>query len=405
MSSGFNLNIFNYSQPELEELLSLTSPFQNNDVETSCLNLRNRLFRDHSKTADDKVKINGFLEHAKARLIKGYRPKSPTLPPPNQLIVKTPMVDDAALLPNEYQRVEFAPTYPTIIPPKNLNPMEKRIIRRTVNIDTRFRDNYYKTEATDLHVNLPTVVKNAISMKLVGLELPPCSIYSINKRYGNHFFHIKWNTTYRILIGDGRYSGAEMVQAINNALDNHGILDNIQAGIDEVSCKMYFTFDASLNQGDGLIFNTDLNNKQVPTNLQLKMGWMLGFTMGTYEAGVASTATEFLAEAPYDGTGAKYLFLVVDDYNNNVNNYFMAAFNNSIMSRNILARIPQYRLNNFSNMLVADDINDLATSSRNYFGPINVQKLKIQLVDEYGRIVYINNRDFSLALEFDCIYN
>ena len=108
MSSGFNLNIFNYSQHELEELLSLTSPFQNNDVETSCLNLRHRLFRDHSKTADDKVKINGFLEHAKARLIKGYRPKSPTLPPPNQLILKTPMVDDAALLPNEYQKVAFS---------------------------------------------------------------------------------------------------------------------------------------------------------------------------------------------------------------------------------------------------------------------------------------------------------
>ena len=75
------------------------------------------------------------------------------------------------------------------------------------------------------------------------------------------------------------------------------------------------------------------------------------------------------------------------------------------MSRNILARIPQYRLNNFSNMLIADDINDLATSSRNYFGPIDVQKLKIQLVDEYGRIVCTNNRDFSFALEFDCVYN
>jgi len=405
MSSGFNLNIFNYSQKELEELLSLTSPFQNNNVETSCLNLRNRLFRDHSKTADDKVKINGFLEHAKARLIKGYRPKSPTLPPPNQLILKTPMVDDAALLPNEYQKVEFAPTFPTIVPPKNLNPMEKRIIRRTVNIDTRFRDNYYKTEATDLHINLPTVVKNAISMKLVGLELPPCSIYSINKRYGNHFFHISYaSTTYRILIGDGRYSGAEMVQAINNALDNHGLLKNIQAGINEVSCKIFFTIDNGILTNEGLIFNTNLAGAVDTTNLQLKFGWMLGFTLGSYQTSDGN-ATEFLAEAPYDGTGAKYLFLVVDDYNNNVNNYFMAAFNDSMMSRNILARIPQYRLNNFSNMLVADDINDLATSSRNYFGPINVQKLKIQLVDEYGRIVYINNRDFSLALEFDCVYN
>ena len=69
---------------------------------------------------------------------------------------------------------------------------------------------------------------------------------TINKRYGNHFFHISYtaggSSPYRILIGDGRYSGAEMVQAINNALDNHGLLKNIQAGINEVSCKIFFTF-------------------------------------------------------------------------------------------------------------------------------------------------------------------
>ena len=125
MSSGFNLNLFNYSQKELEELLSLTTPYQNGDVETSSLTLRNKLFRDHSKSAQDKVKINGFLEHAKARLIKGYRPKSPTLPPRNQLILQTPKIDDSALLPNEYQAVSFAPTFPSIRPPKKFKSYGK----------------------------------------------------------------------------------------------------------------------------------------------------------------------------------------------------------------------------------------------------------------------------------------
>ena len=58
-----------------------------------------------------------------------------------------------------------------------------------------------------------------------------------------------------------------------------------------------------------------------------------------------------------------------------------------------------------SNAMLSDDVNDMATTERNYFGPINVQKLKIQLLDEFGRIVSLNNRDFSLALEFDCVYN
>ena len=289
MSSGFNLNIFNYSQKELEDLLSLTAPYQDTNVETSCLTLRNRLFRDHSKTTQDKVKINGFLENAKARLIRGYRPKSPTLPPREQLVpglnqvILKKSVDDSAIIPNEYQKVEFMPTFPTINPPKNLNPMEKRIIRRTVNIDTRFRDNYYKTEPTDLHINLPTSIKNAISMKLVALELAPCSIYSINKKYGNHFFWLSYaGTWYRIDIGDGRYSGAEMVQAINNALDNHGILENVQANINEEACKIFFTFDSGSSSGHSLAFNLDLNQQFENTNLQLKLGWILGFTLGAY---------------------------------------------------------------------------------------------------------------------------
>ena len=53
----------------------------------------------------------------------------------------------------------------------------------------------------------------------------------------------------------------------------------------------------------------------------------------------------FMGEAPYDGAGPKYLYLVVDDFNNNVNNYFTGAFNSSFLNQNILARLPQYSRN------------------------------------------------------------
>ena len=99
------------------------------------------------------------------------------------------------------------------------------------------------------------------------------------------------------------------------------------------------------------------------------------------------------------------MYLAVDDFNNNVNNYFIGAFNSSLLTQNILARLPQYSRNEKGNSQVADDINDLTSSERNYFGPIHIQKLKLQLLDEFGRIVSLNNRDYSIALEFNCIYN
>ena len=47
---------------------------------------------------------------------------------------------------------------------------------------------------------------------------------------------------------------------------------------------------------------------------------------------------------------------------------------------------------------------DMVTKTRNYFGPVNIQKLRIQLLDEYGRVINMNNMDYSLCLDFTCIY-
>jgi len=353
----------------------------------------------------------------KIRLIKDYMPQTKVPIRPNKFYSQidksnTLMIapDVSVLGPNQYKQTNFQPTWPIAKAPENLNPLKKRIIRRTLNIDTRFRNNYYTTEATNIHLNLPTVIKNAITMKLVAFELPPCSIYAINKRYGNNFFHITIDggTNWHIIrIDDGNYTGIEMVTKINNIIaDNTTLVGNVTCEINDSSCRMFFRFDAAIAAGNGkLAFNRSDSTGATAdnTNLQLKLGFILGFTLGEYES--QATPTEFVGEAPYDGTGHKYLYLVVDDFNNNVNNYFMGAFNNSILNPNILARLPQYSSSNLSNAMLSDDVNDLATTERNYFGPIHIQKLKIQLIDEFGRIVSLNNRDFSLALEFDCIYN
>ena len=416
MSAGFNLNIYNYGKKELEDLLSIQPPYSNDAVSSSCAQLRDRLFSDRSKSENDKARINGFLEQVKIRLIKDYMPQTKVPIRPNKFYSQidksnTLMIppDVSVLGPTQYKQTNFQPTFPVAKAPENLNPLKKRIIRRTLNIDTRFRDNYYTTEATDIHLNLPTVIKNAITMKLVAFELPPCSIYAINKRYGNNFFHITIDggTNWHIIkIDDGNYTGIEMVTKINNIIaDNTTLVGKVSCEINDSSCRMFFTFDSSIAAGQGqLAFNkNESTNHDANTNLQLKLGFILGFTMGEYES--QANPIEFVGEAPYDGTGHKYLYLVVDDFNNNVNNYFMGAFNSSILNPNILARLPQYSSSNLSNAMLSDDVNDLATTERNYFGPIHIQKLKIQLIDEFGRIVSLNNRDFSLALEFDCIYN
>ena len=42
---------------------------------------------------------------------------------------------------------------------------------------------------------------------------------------------------------------------------------------------------------------------------------------------------------------------------------------------------------------------------RKYFGPVNLTKLEIKLMDEYGRILDMNNMDYSLSFELEILYD
>ena len=56
------------------------------------------------------------------------------------------------------------------------------------------------------------------------------------------------------------------------------------------------------------------------------------------------------------------------------------------------------------NNLSSNDYGLAATPpTRTYFGPVDIQKLKIQLLDDYGRIVDMNNMDISIAINLDCL--
>jgi hypothetical protein len=86
---------------------------------------------------------------------------------------------------------------------------------------------------------------------------------------------------------------------------------------------------------------------------------------------------------------------VVDDHNNNVNNGFYSAFNSSLLNNNILARITLQ--SRFFDVQLSNNLN-IVTTPREYFGPVNITTLNIQLLDEYGRVVDLNNMDFSFCL-------
>ena len=86
-----------------------------------------------------------------------------------------------------------------------------------------------------------------------------------------------------------------------------------------------------------------------------------------------------------------------------------SAFSNSIpgcpkgYSRSdILAKIP---IAHAKQTVGFEDASDGTYKKREYFGPQNIEKLEIKILDDYERVVNINNMNYSLTLEFDCLYD
>jgi hypothetical protein len=72
------------------------------------------------------------------------------------------------------------------------------------------------------------------------------------------------------------------------------------------------------------------------------------------------------------------------------------------MSPNILAKIAVKA--SFFSLIMESDFN-IVSEPRNYFGPVDIQRLRIQLMDDHGRILGMNHCNFSFCLNFKTLYD
>ena len=123
------------------------------------------------------------------------------------------------------------------------------------------------------------------------------------------------------------------------------------------------------------------------------LGCLLGFRNRKYEG-----HTEYISEGAVDMAGSKYF---INDFNQSVHDVVTAVYENSFMRNNIIARIP---MREGKGVVLFDDCTDKITKKRHYFGPVNINKLHIKVIDEFGMPIDLLAADYSLALEFQILY-
>ena len=418
----FDLNLENYTRNELIEMFELPNNFDKNIVEIKEARLRESILSNNEITKDTKIKTMNFLVKAKNIILNNQQTTQKNSSLQEKIedfynssyeLKATNIEDKEEHMVQVRQEKPYLSSFPSEFFPGVINPLKKRTIKKNLNIDTKFRENYYTSPSTNFNLSLPINMNDILQMQLASIELP-MTYYVISKQYGNNFFSVTVTdisgnpVTEVINIPDGNYEQNSIIQIINNQLllspylpiNNVVFTINLKDGVTgtgQIIVGLKVITNATIEKLE-LNFQADrFGNDDRNTPLPLKFGWILGFRNGIYINNL-----NYVTEGLLDLSGSKYLYLVIDDYNNSVNNSFYSAFNSSVLNKNILARI-SLQANTF-NILQQNNLN-LVTTPREYFGPVNIQTMNIQLLDEYGRVVDLNNMDFSFCLTLTTVYD
>lgn len=437
-----DLDINNYTMRDLETFFQIKSKekYTPADIEEKEYAMRTLLLSSGQVNQIQQKELMDFLNLARDWLI--YVKCGERVPLSNDNSINSNLIHDN--IPNtRTQEITERPETVFIQAqtendafPGKINPLNKRIINQCLNIDTKFRENYLNTKSSDFHIDLPAKFSKVISMQLSSIELP-LAFYGISQQFENNYLYMKVTHIEDFLnvpnfdintytgnvvdveqifdIPDGNYTSSEFIAVINAIVGGSSTITNIA----DVTIFNYILFTLDITAGGSgtgkvtvapngehankvisLEFDFTRNkagvcDKYVPYNYRI--GRNLGFIKPTYTG-----ANSYTADTVIEPNTIRYLFLVIDDFNNNVNNNFVGTYNRSIHSSNILARISIQ--GSFFSLLMNDQYTSISLP-RKYFGPVDIQRLHIKLTDDNGRVIDLNNADFSFCLNLRVLYD
>ena len=434
---NFNLNSDSYNDTEIEKLMHLSVPYTANDIlrasqalKTTIGKMTNLESEKHREFFFFIDTITNRLHNKTSSLVENHsviqQGSNFIIENPDRLIGKNSKIENGRITLESKSA-----------PPGYLNPINVRTITQAISIDSRFRPNYYATKSTNYSIVLPSIQKNVVSLRVASIELPT-TYYAVSSYNSNStclIIDLSNNGKGWVLnLPDGNYEQSwsqnskaafietAMYDAILNALsatiDSSGRITLTPSGakltaqdltfnLDRISGKSFFTAGSSgilKTQGFILRFNVDNDgNLNLDTNLQMRLGWQLGFRAAEYVA-----KPKCVSEGICLVCGPRYGFISIDDHQKNTGPSYLVAYANSILQDNIITRINLAEL--IADVGVYQSSSDPGLSTqlnrtREYFGPVDIQRLHISLYDEFGRIIDLNNMDWSLTLAFEVLYN
>jgi hypothetical protein len=427
--SNINLDINTYNIGELEKLLKLQKNYTSENIYYSKESIANSISKSNISESK-KTELYIFLDNIKNKLIEN-------------LLASTNNNNNSIYAIKQYNGNQYI-TNNGENTLGNYKQTNKSLLKKIYTIDSIFRQNYelIDNQSHNYIIQLPETISRAITMSISSIEIP-LTYHNVSNYYNNNFFTIEQLSsagtslaTIIIELSPGLYESRissyapndvrkiicyDIEREINDKIQNVNFIDisnNLKFVIEPRSGFSCFKYDNSNNVTNNILgtykirINFNVNNPNANSSncysneLYQKLGWQLGFRNNSIiiDSNDVYAVSTGICHINYP----RYIYIALDDFQSSSQNHFAIA-SDSIVAPNIITRINILSLleekTAFKQGAYAGDIYYNHKHIREYFGPTSINKLKVQLLDEYGRPFSLNNMDWSFIITFECLYN
>lgn len=327
-----------------------------------------------------------------------------------------------------------------IVPPESVNGYNNDSITTVYMFNTATRNDYFNTVSSNSTFDLPLRWKDVISISLSSANIPNV-MYAFNEEAQTNKIYIEEDGTGLsgiVTLPEGNYTpyaidtkipvfnslvGASFPDILTKVI-NEQIL-----GINDPNLYRFFV-DISLSSRKTTIRNTTytftmntvkhqesrcgqystvflderydnyIDKKDIPRAKYFQtLGFLMGYTNIYYEG-----SSSYTSESIFNNNYSDYLYFAMDDFTGSqtVSNTIGILSDSGMIDGNILGIIP---INSNLFTTTFDNNSNFIYKKREYFGPVDISKITIRLLNQKGNLVNLHESDFSFSLQVKTIYN
>ena len=448
MDSSFDLDIHNYTPNDLIKFFKLEQSYTLNDLIRRVEELTKEILSPNNTTYKTTYKndIIKFISEARD-VLSLFKKEAETNDAIKEHLDKFVNMNKDRRVGQIINPLDTHPVLETASnPTQSINGYDYVVNNSVYVFNTAGRNDYFLSESSNATFDLPIKWKNVLSVSLVSANIPNV-MYAFNDESVTNQLYIEEDGTGKsgvVVLPQGNYSPYAIpttlsIQILNNLIEA-SFPDELTKAINEQILGIYipanYRFKVTISLStrvttisnntntftmntirrlprenyeyspySSLVYNDYTGLDPPPDKTQIPflsyvqtMGYLMGFRE-TYYTGKNSYPSESIFTNIY----SNYLFLELDDYTGSQPaSSTYGILGSSLINSNVLGVIP---INSSLFTTTFDNNSNFIYKKREYFGPVDISRITVKLVNQKGNIVDLHKTDYSFSLQIRSLYN